>query len=90
MNGSYIKYLIDSGVKEVEVIDGLEISAVAMPMTRVVNKSEDWLSALNHRNLKAQIKDAASTGKVSDIHGFKPLSAYAYGTEMRHGDEGKY
>lgn len=90
LDGSYIKYLIDSGIKDVEVVDGLEISAVAMPMTRVVNKSEDWLSALNHRNLKAQIKDAASTGKVSDIHGFKPLSAYAYGTEMRHGEEGKY
>jgi hypothetical protein len=90
LDGNYIKYLIDGGVKEVEVVEGLEISAAAMSMMRVVNQSEDWLSALNHRNLKAQLKDAASTGKVSDIHGFKPISAYAYGTEMRHSDDGKY
>ena len=90
LDGQNIKYLLDHDVKTVRTIADLEVSAVAMPMTRVVNHAEDWLSALNHRNLKAQIKDAASTGKVADIHGYKPLASYAYGVEMRHGEDGKY
>lgn len=90
LDGQNIQVLKDNKIQNVEVIDGLEISAVAMPMTRVVNKTEDWISALNHRNLKDQIKDAATTGKVSDIHGYKPIAAYAYGSELMHGEGGKY
>lgn len=90
LDGVFINYLKNNGVKEVDIIDGLEVSAVAVPLTRVVNMSEDWLSALNHRNLKTKLKEAASFGQVSDIHGFKPIAAYAYGVEMRQDESGKY
>lgn len=72
------------------IVNGLEIEAATMPMTRVVNQSQDWVAAMNHRYLKDQIKDAAGFGKKSDIHGFNPITAYAYGTEIGHGPEGRY
>ena len=90
LDAQCVKYLLENDVDTVKIISGLEVSAVAMPMTRVVNATDDWLSGLNHRNLKTQLKDAAATGKVSDLHSFKPIAAYAYGAEMRHGEDGKY
>lgn len=86
-----VKYLKENGVKQVKVINGLEVAAQITPMTRVVNQQSDWLGAMNHRYLKTQLKDAAAFGKKSNIHGFNPVTAYAYGTEMGQGkDEGKY
>ena len=59
-------------------------------MTRVVNQSSDFIAALNHRYLKDQLRDAAAYGKKSNIHGYNPITAYAYGVEMRNGQDGKY
>lgn len=84
------QYLKQNGVAEVRVCQDLEIEAATMPMTRVVNQSGDWLSAMNHRHLKTQMIDAATTGKRSDIHGYNPVAAYAYGTEVGHGPGGRY
>ena len=84
------QYLSQNGVTEVRVCGDLEIEAATTPMTRVVNQSSDWLAAMNHRHLKAQITAAASQGKRSDIHGYNPMSAYAYGAEIGHGPSGRY
>ena len=84
------KYLADNNVQRVSVVRGLEVSCQAVPMTRVVNKTNDGVAALNHRYLKDQLKDAAALGKRSNIHGYNPITAYAYGAEMRTGEEGKY
>ncbi len=84
------QYLLANNVKDVTVCNGLEIEAVTVPMTRVVNQSQDWVAALNHRYLKEQLKDAASTNKKSNIHGFNPVTAYAYGVELGHNAEGRY
>lgn len=84
------KRLEDNGISEVEVCNGLEASAVSMPLSRVLNKSDDWLAQMNHRYLKNSIRDAAAFGKRSDIHGFNPVTAYAYGAELRHGEGGTY
>lgn len=72
------------------VVVGLEISTAALPMTRVINQSADWLGALNHRYLKEQLRSAASIGKQAPIHGYNPTTAYAYGTELRVGTDGTY
>ena len=86
-----LDYLKNNNVKQVKVISGLEVAAQITPMTRVVNQQSDWLGAMNHRYLKTQLKDAASFGKKSDIHGYNPVTAYAYGIEMGLGkDKGTY
>lgn len=90
LDGTAVEKLRRNKVQAVRVVDGLEVSAVALPLTRVVDMAPDWIAALNHRHLKEQIRDAAMYGKKSDIHGVNPISAYAYGVEMRHGEGGKY
>lgn len=82
--------LIEGKVNSVSVIDGLEIEAVSVPLSRVVNQSPDWVGQLNHRYLKQSLKDAATFGKKSDIHGYNPVTAYAYGSEFGHNEAGRY
>lgn len=84
------KYLQDNSVTAVQTVRDLEISAAVVPMTRVVNQSSDFIAALNHRYLKDQLRDAAAYGKKSNIHGYNPITAYAYGVEMRNSPDGKY
>lgn len=84
------QYLRQNNIDSVRIVRGLEVSCNAVPMTRVVNKSNDWVAAMNHRYLKDQMKDAAALGKRSNIHGHNPITAYAYGAEMSAGSEGKY
>lgn len=84
------QYLQQNMVNEVRVTQELEVAPETTPLTRVVTKSPDWLSAMNHRYLKDQLRDAASYGKKSDIHGYNPIAAYAYGTELGHGQGGTY
>lgn len=91
LDAQAIKRLEDNDVRNVMVVDGLEIEAVTTPMSRVVNESSDWLASLNHRYLKTSLKDAASQGKRSNIHGFNPVTAYAYGAEFGEGKvDGRY
>ena len=90
IDAQVLKYLQKNDVQQVSIVRGLEVSAAAVPMSRVVNRSGDWVAAMNHRYLKTQLIDAASTGKKSNIHGYNPVTAYAYGTEMGMGAEGKY
>lgn len=90
LDGQAVARLRENRVATVDVVDGLEVSAVSVPLTRVVNMSEDWLAALSHRYLKTQLRDAASYGKKSNLHGTNPYAAYAYGVELRHGEGGKY
>lgn len=85
-----INRLKQSGVKTVKATNQVEIEPHTTPASRVVNQSQDWMSAMNHRYLQNQIKDAATLGKKSNIHGYNPISSYAYGTEMRQDEYGRY
>lgn len=84
------KYLKQHKVSQVKVVSDLEVAAETLPLSRVVNKREDWLSVLNHRYLKNQLIEAATYGKETNIHGYNPISAYAFGAEMRKGADGSY
>ena len=90
LDGQAVKYLTENGVKDVQTVSGLEVAGIAMTMSRVAQKSGDWLSSLGHRNLKTQIMNAAATGEKSSIHGYNPVAAYAYGVEFGQGKDGKY
>lgn len=84
------RYLTEHGVKTVKTVGQLEVAPETLPLSRVVNKRKDWISALNHRYLKNQLIDAATYGKKSNIHGYNPITAYAFGAEMRQGADGTY
>lgn len=90
VDSQVLKYLLENDIKQVVVCDNLEVEAVSVPLTRVVNQSGDWIAGLNHRYLKTGLKNAAGFGQVSNIHGYNPVTAYAYGAEMGHGPEGRY
>jgi DNA-directed RNA polymerase subunit beta' len=82
--------LIKSGIQTVKVSNQVSVSPATTPLSRVVNRADDWISALNHRHIKTQLKDAASLGKASNLHGYNPIVSYAYGTEMQSGEDGRY
>ena len=84
------RYLTEHDVKIVETVGGLEVAPETLPLSRVVNQKSDWVSALNHRYLKNQLMDAATYGKKSNIHGYNPITAYAFGAELRQGKDGTY
>ncbi len=90
IDAQILQYLKKNNIASVKIVHGLEVSCSAVPLTRVVNKSSDWVAAMNHRYLKDQMRDAAATGKRSNIHGYNPITAYAYGAEMRAGSDGRY
>jgi DNA-directed RNA polymerase subunit beta' len=52
--------------------------------------SEDWMARLGTRDLAKTIRDGASKGWTSDIHGTHPIPGYVYGAEFGQGTEGKY
>lgn len=84
------QYLQQNRIMSVDVVNGLEVAPETIPLSRVVNKSPDWLSAMNHRYLKNQLVDAAQYGKASNIHGYNPIAAYAFGAEMHQDEQGRY
>jgi hypothetical protein len=91
LTSAIIDQLRRDGIKTVRVTYDLEVSPVVTPMTRTLNvRSKQWLGKLNHRYLKDTLRDAAAQGQSADIHGFNPIAAYAYGTEMRQDAQGKY
>jgi DNA-directed RNA polymerase subunit beta' len=90
IDSQVMRYFMDNDVKQVSICDGLEVEAVSVPLTRVVNQSGNWLAAMNHRYLKTNLRDAALHGQSSNIHGYSPVAAYAYGAELGHGEEGRY
>jgi DNA-directed RNA polymerase subunit beta' len=50
--------------------------------TMPLEVQEDWMAKMMHKNLKATVIEAASTGAVSDIHGMHPAAGLAYGAEF--------
>lgn len=79
------------GVKEVKTTPNLEVSTVVAPLTRThLNNTDNWISNMNNINIKRTIVDAATEGRRQNIHGYNPISAYAYGVEIRQDDDGKY
>jgi DNA-directed RNA polymerase subunit beta' len=50
----------------------------------------DWMGRLAHRYLKQSISEAVHTGMESDIHGYHPAAAYAFGAEFGEGPGGTY
>jgi DNA-directed RNA polymerase subunit beta' len=52
--------------------------------------SKDWMSQMGYGRLVQGIKQGAGEAWSSDIHGFSPVPAFAYGAEFGQGKKGKY
>lgn len=57
---------------------------------RMALQRGDWMSNLAFRFLTPTFKENAATGATSDIHGYNPYSAYAYGAEFGKGTGGRF
>ena len=88
-----LDYLKQHKVKTVKTTNDLELSVVVTPLSRVqLKNNESIVSNLNHRWLKQTIKDAAMEGMTDTVHGYNPVTAYAYGVELggNQATDGKY
>lgn len=55
-----------------------------IPMLR-----DDWMSQMGYQNLKNAVVGGAARGAESDIHGYAPVPAFAYGAEFGDAPAGK-
>jgi DNA-directed RNA polymerase subunit beta' len=85
------KELERHGIKKVFINKKLpDVEFVMKPFAMNPLLDKDWMARLSHRYLKDTIQQAAHFGETSDIHGYHPVPAYAYGAELRHGPSGTY
>jgi hypothetical protein len=59
-------------------------------ITRIPLLRSDWMAQLGYNHLRRAIVQGAGAGKESDLHDYSPIPAFAYGAELRHGEEGRY
>lgn len=52
--------------------------------------NKDWMAQMGYGHLVRGIKEGAGEAWSSDIHGFSPVPAFAYGAEFGKGKGGKY
>jgi hypothetical protein len=67
-----------------------EVEFIMKPATRAPLFNPDWLARLAHRNLKVTLEQGAHFGDITNLHGYHPIPAYAYGIEFGEGEKGKY
>lgn len=80
-----------NNIKRVKVTDEVSVSPFVTPVTRApLNRTDQWVSNLQHRYLKDTIKDAAQQNYKENLHGYNPISSYAYGVEMTKKPDGRY
>ena len=86
-----VELLKSMGHKKVKVKrEAVEHQPVLKNITTLPVLKSDWLASLGYRDLKRAIIEAASQGKKTDIHGYNPIPAYAFGKEFGEGEDGKY
>ena len=51
---------------------------------------KDWMGALGYRNLQKALTEGASQGWQTDVSGYHPVPALAYGVTFGKGKDGKY
>jgi DNA-directed RNA polymerase subunit beta' len=51
---------------------------------------DDWMSQMGYQRLSDAIVEGAAKGQKTDLHGFSPIPAFAYGAEFGLGEGGKY
>lgn len=56
---------------------------------RIPSLRKDWMSQMGYRYLKDAIVEGATKGMESDIHGYAPVPAFAFGAEFGDAPGGK-
>lgn len=63
---------------------------MTMPSAITSHKDADWMGMLGFKYLKKTIREGASQGWSSDIHGYHPVPGLAYASEFGKGEDGRY
>lgn len=88
-----------SVAKALEGLDTTEVQIGPMPIVhepfvdgikQLPMLSKDWMAQMGYGHIAKGIKFGASEGWETDIHGYSPVPAFAYGAEFGQGEEGKY
>jgi hypothetical protein len=56
---------------------------------RVPMLREDWMSQMGYRELAKSLIHGAATLSESDLHGYAPVPAFAYGAEFGDAPQGR-
>ena len=79
------------GITEVEVGPRPIVDAPFMKgIEQVPLFRDDWMSQMGYQRLSDAIVEGAAKGHKSDLHGYSPIPAFAYGAEFGLGEDGKY
>lgn len=79
------------GVKKVRIRrEKLKVRPELFGVSQVPHTKSDWIAALGQEQLRGTIQEAAATGAMSDIHGYSPTTAFAYGAEFGRGEDGRF
>ena len=68
----------------------LEHTPQIVGFKNIPQSREDWLSQMGATHIKDAIIRGASQGWSSDLKGYHPIPAYAYGASFGEGTEGRY
>lgn len=83
VSSDVVKELRKLGVKRVKIEKRPIVFEPILKNVRSIPRyKNDWLSRLNQKYLSETLIDEAAAGGESDIHGFDPVPAYAYGAEF--------
>lgn len=87
-----ISALRSKSIHEVEVFhpDSVVVKPILLGTERASLHKGDWMANLAFRFLTPTFKENVATGATSDIHGYNPFSAYAYGAEFGKGEGGRF
>ncbi len=90
------------GSKEIKLLEGLGIPELDVEKEKLKHQpylkgirslplsSNDWLAQMGATRIKDAVLKGASQGWMSDVKGYHPIPAFAYGASFGDGDEGKY
>lgn len=91
VSNSMIADFKQAGIHKVGVTDtDVEADAIMTSASRTPLLNPNWMERLSHRYQKDTLLDAAQYGEKSDLHGYNPYSAIAFGKELRKGPQGTY
>lgn len=79
-----------AGISELEVgPKPIENAPFLKGVRRIPMLRDDWMSQMGYQSLKDAIVSGAAKGGESDIHGYAPVPAFAYGAEFGDAPDAK-
>lgn len=90
------------GKRVAKILEGLGHAEVAIGPEPIIHEpfvdgikqlpmlNRDWMSQMGYHHLARGIKEGAGETWTSELHGYAPVPAFAYGAEFGEGKQGQY